>query len=36
MVHGEQDAQDAFRQHLAERGYKDVQVVKYGETYTLA
>ena len=35
MVHGEKNAQAAFTEYLAGRGYKDVQVVKYGETYEL-
>lgn len=36
MVHGETDAQEAFQKYLAEHGYKNVQIVKYGETYDLA
>ena len=36
MVHGEKDAQDFFKQYLSDHGYKDVQIVKYGETYDLA
>lgn len=35
MVHGEKDAQAFFKEHLAEHGYKDVEIVEYGETYTL-
>jgi metallo-beta-lactamase family protein len=35
MVHGEKDAQRAFKQYLADRGYKNVEVVKYGATYGL-
>ncbi len=35
MVHGEPDVQVDFLGHLDENGYKDVQIVKYGESYTL-
>ncbi len=35
MVHGEKDAQEYFQQYLFMHGYKDVTVVKYGETYEL-
>jgi metallo-beta-lactamase family protein len=35
MVHGEPDAQVVFLDHLAENGFKSVQIVKYGETYEL-
>ena len=36
LVHGETDAQEFFQKKLNENGYKDVQIVKYGETYDLA
>jgi hypothetical protein len=35
MVHGEKDAQRAFKLYLADRGYTNVEVVKYGATYGL-
>jgi len=35
MVHGEPEAQDFFVKYLAGHGYRDVTVVKYGETYTI-
>lgn len=35
MVHGEKDAQEYFLKYLNDHGYKDVTVVKYGETYTV-
>ena len=35
MVHGEKDAQAAFKIHLEKNGYKNVQIVKYGESYDL-
>ncbi|MBO5100669.1 MAG: MBL fold metallo-hydrolase [Treponema sp.] len=35
MVHGEKDAQSTFKDYLSKNGYKDVQIVKYGETYSL-
>lgn len=35
MVHGEPDAQDFFYKYLAEHGYNNVTIVKYGETYEL-
>lgn len=35
LVHGESDAQEFLKGHLAENGFPDVQVVKYGETYTV-
>lgn len=35
MVHGEKEAQRAFKQYLANRGYTNVEVVKYGATYGL-
>lgn len=35
MVHGEPDVQSVFVEHLDKNGYSDVQIVKYGESYTL-
>jgi metallo-beta-lactamase family protein len=35
MVHGEPDVQVVFKDHLEENGFKDVQIVKYGETYDI-
>jgi len=35
MVHGEPKAQASFKKHLAEAGFPDVEIVKYGSTYTL-
>lgn len=35
MVHGEKDSQAFFKDYLADHGYKDVQIVRYGETYSL-
>lgn len=35
LVHGEKDAQAFFVKYLAENGYKNVEIVKYGETYEL-
>ena len=35
LVHGEKDAQEYFTQYLNENGYKNVEVVKYGESYEL-
>lgn len=35
LVHGEKDAQKFLTNYLGERGYKNVQVAKYGETYEL-
>ena len=35
IVHGENDAQSFFQKHLAEHGYKNTTIVKYGETYDL-
>ena len=35
MVHGEKEAQAAFQAYLAEHGFPNVQIVKYGETYRL-
>lgn len=35
LVHGEKDAQEYLKNHLAKNGYKDVEIVKYGEVYNL-
>jgi metallo-beta-lactamase family protein len=35
MVHGEKPSQAHLMQYLAENGYKNVQIVKYGEKYPL-
>ena len=35
LVHGEKESQEFFRQYLNDNGYKDVEIVKYGESYTL-
>ena len=35
LVHGETDAQDFLQKHLQENGYPNVEIVKYGENYTL-
>lgn len=35
LVHGEKDAQAYLESYLKEHGYKNVEIVKYGETYTL-
>lgn len=35
LVHGEKDAQAFLVKYLAENGYKNVEIVKYGETYEL-
>ncbi|AEE15930.1 MBL fold metallo-hydrolase RNA specificity domain-containing protein [Treponema brennaborense] len=35
MVHGEPDAQAAFKTYLAANGFPDVTIVKYGESYDL-
>ena len=34
LVHGESDAQDYFKKHLEDKGYK-VEIVKLGEVYNL-
>ncbi len=36
LVHGEPDAQKNLQKVLLEIGVKDVEIVKYGETYTLS
>ena len=35
LVHGEPKAQSYFSNYLNENNYKDVKIIKYGETYTL-
>ena len=35
MVHGEPKAQKAFKDHLAEAGYHNVEIVKYGGVYDI-
>lgn len=35
LVHGEKDAQEHMQSYLKENGYPDVEIVKYGESYTL-
>ena len=35
MVHGEPKAQKTFKTYLHEKGYPDVEIVKYGKTYNL-
>lgn len=35
MVHGETDAQEFLQNYLAENGFKNVTIVKYGESYEL-
>lgn len=35
LVHGEKDAQLFFKDHLEQNGYKDVEIIKYGQTYNL-
>lgn len=35
LVHGEKDAQSAFYKHLVAHGFKNVTIVKYGETYEI-
>ncbi|MBR1912908.1 MAG: MBL fold metallo-hydrolase [Treponema sp.] len=35
LVHGEKDAQQYMKEHLEKNGYKDVEIVKYGEVYDL-
>ena len=35
LVHGERKAQAAFKKHLTEHGYPNVQIVQYGKTYDL-
>ena len=35
MVHGEPKAQAAFKQHLSEAGFPNVEIVKYGSVYKM-
>ncbi|MDR2194099.1 MAG: MBL fold metallo-hydrolase [Treponema sp.] len=35
LVHGEPKPQAAFKQYLADNGFPQVEIVKYGQTYTL-
>lgn len=35
LVHGEKDAQKVFSQHLAENGFTNTEIVRYGATYDL-
>ncbi|MDR1443247.1 MAG: MBL fold metallo-hydrolase [Treponema sp.] len=35
LVHGERDAQRAFKKHLAEHGFPQAEIVRYGQTYDL-
>ncbi|MDR0730054.1 MAG: MBL fold metallo-hydrolase [Treponema sp.] len=35
LVHGERDAQQGFKKHLAEHGFSRVEIVRYGRTYDL-
>ncbi|GHU47051.1 MBL fold hydrolase [Spirochaetia bacterium] len=35
LVHGEKKAQAAFTRYLQEAGFPPIQIVRYGETYTL-
>ncbi len=35
MVHGEKDAQTFFKDFLNKKGFNDITIVKYGETYTI-
>jgi metallo-beta-lactamase family protein len=35
LVHGEKDAQKVFAKHLADNGFTNVEVVRYGATYDL-
>ncbi|WP_147613445.1 MBL fold metallo-hydrolase RNA specificity domain-containing protein [Treponema pectinovorum] len=35
LVHGEKEAQDYLKEYLKKHGYKDVEIVKYGKTYSL-
>lgn len=35
LVHGEKDAQKAFTRHLADKGFTNVEIVRYGATYDL-
>jgi metallo-beta-lactamase family protein len=35
LVHGESKAQAAFKQHLNDKGYPGVEIVRYGQTYPI-
>jgi metallo-beta-lactamase family protein len=35
LVHGEPKGQAAFKRHLAEAGFQNVEIVKYGNVYDL-
>ena len=35
LVHGEPKSQTAFRQHLGEAGFPNVDIIKYGDVYSL-
>ncbi|WP_304225279.1 MBL fold metallo-hydrolase RNA specificity domain-containing protein [Gracilinema caldarium] len=35
LVHGEKDAQKVFSQHLADHGFTNTEIVRYGATYDL-
>lgn len=35
LVHGEKDAQEFLKNYLAENGFTNIKIVKYGETYNL-
>jgi metallo-beta-lactamase family protein len=35
MVHGEKKAQAAFKKYLAEQGFANTEIVKYGKTYEM-
>ncbi|MDR1024632.1 MAG: MBL fold metallo-hydrolase [Treponema sp.] len=35
LVHGEPDAQQAFKKYLAEHGFPQTEIVRYGQTYDL-
>ena len=35
LVHGEKESQNFFENYLKENGYPNVEIVKYGETYSL-
>ena len=35
LVHGEKGVQESFASYLNGKGYKDVEIVKYGKTYSI-
>jgi metallo-beta-lactamase family protein len=35
LVHGERDAQQVFKKYLAEHGFPQTEIVRYGQTYDL-